>query len=719
MSESDFSSFDYDSISDFSDVLSNASGVSMASISDIEENIDMSDYDVLISKLKTLYTRHNLSLKCLEDIANFGNSFPGSSVQIPTTKYTLIKAFTAKSKYVAENYVQCDICAKYVKSAFGSSKSVCSTCNIALTPKETNFFVHIRITEQLKDIVQKYWNEICAYLQQCKAKKDTNIRDIYDGELIKNMFKNSNNILSLVLNTDGASVHKSNSFSLTPIQFYCNFLPPELRYRQSNVIVSLLHYSSTKNKPDPLKVFVPLVEEMQVLQSRGFTMNNYVFKVFITHCSLDLPAKSCVQGIKQYNGYNACTYCHHPGTAVERTVKYTAEVYDPRNHHETLIAMDNIRKGVTSNLIGVKNISPMISFEAFDIIHSFSIDYMHCILLGVVRLLLDLWLDPSSKGKGYYIKKKHRKILDKRLISIKPSMYLNRKPRPLDERANYKASELRNMLLYYLRVCLPGIQNKKYVDHFHLLSSAVYILLSTNISMKDLNVAEERLYEFSTQFQVLYGKENMNMNVHLTSHITKSVKNLGPLWSHSMFTFESNNGNLVSFVKGKKDILKQITTKYLVKKTIQFGQEHQGCDLKPKKKAVATKNINLQPSEQNALNIKNISLGETATIFTRIQRNEIVYTSLHHTRATKSIDYFLLLSDGSFGKAKFYLSYCNNDFVLYEQFLMLRSMDHISEVYSTGNDKVAAVDAIIEKFIYMEIGTQHFISLMPNAFEKD
>lgn len=46
----------------------------------------------------------------------------------------------------------------------------------------------------------------------------------------------------------------------------------------------------------------------------------------------------------------------------------------------------HLHGGVTSNLIELPN---------FDIVQSFPLDYMHLVLLGVVRKLLNLWL---SKG---------------------------------------------------------------------------------------------------------------------------------------------------------------------------------------------------------------------------------------------------------------------------------------------------------------------------------
>ncbi len=42
----------------------------------------------------------------------------------------------------------------------------------------------------------------------------------------------------------------------------------------------------------------------------------------------------------------------------------------------------------------------------------------------------------------------------------------------------------------------------------------------------------------------------MTFNVHLLHHLSVSMKNWGPLWAHSAFNFENENGQHVKLVKG-------------------------------------------------------------------------------------------------------------------------------------------------------------------------
>ena len=67
-------------------------------------------------------------------------------------------------------------------------------------------------------------------------------------------------------------------------------------------------------------------------------------------------------------------------------------------------------------------------------------------------------------------------------------------------------------------------------------------LLSESISQKDLELAEKFLILFCKNYQHLYGKRGMTINVHSLLHLPQVVRDLGPLWAYSSFFFEGRNG---------------------------------------------------------------------------------------------------------------------------------------------------------------------------------
>lgn len=382
-------------------------------------------------------------------------------------------------------YVRCHKCASFANSVQKMHQKVgCSGCSTELVPKETNLLVYLGVEKQLKQILRHYWPEIVKFRAEClKVSKDV-IKDVASGNILKNvLLKNVDcHALSLTMNSDGVSILKSNSDSLWPIQFTLSFLPPELRYKQSNIIVAAAYYG--KLDMPFLDLFTPLAEEFEKLQSSGFLMvlNQKVqhFKVCITMATVDLQAKAKIQRINACIGYNACTYCHRPGNPVKNekkksvkpVVRYTKRTPNDcmRTHNGTVLIMNKIEMEKSSNVKPAKKpqkpeddpnkdiheLTCMIAFDNFDMIYSFAIDYMHCVLIGVLLKMCDLWLN-SKMSNDYRMKNKNISELNNRISALQPLSKVSRMPRSTEHLNDFKANEHRGILLFYLRVCLPGL----------------------------------------------------------------------------------------------------------------------------------------------------------------------------------------------------------------------------------------------------------------------
>lgn len=347
------------------------------------------------------------------------------------------------------------------------------------------------------------------------------------------------------------------------------------------------------------------------------------------------------------------------------------------------------------------------------------IDYMHGCLLGTEKRILNFFCNSKFKTKKYYIKPKNRKILNKRILTIKPTSSITRKPRSLDDRKNFKASEFRSLLLYYMPICLPGLVPKEYVDHVRLLSGAVYTLLKANITSDEVDEAEKMLHKFVKQHQDLFGKESMVMVIHLLKHLSDSVRNLGPLWCHSTFPAERNNGNILKLVKGTTDVLHQVTSKYCLLKSLpkKIGVTTDQTILLGKSIDIMEKSLNvLRIDNLENLNLSNVSL----SVHKRIKLNKIIYTSMLYTRPKKSVDYFIGLNDETtIGKAKFYFDYKSKIYVVIEEFEVIDTIYHIAKVRKTTKIIMAPIENIDKKYIFMNVGINQYIVSPPNPYENE
>lgn len=236
-------------------------GINRSTLDDDESKEEIRNArDDIIKRLMNLSTRHNFTKAAIEDVAKVLNSVPGSSIQIPTTKYMLFKEFLCKSSVNIYKYYFCSICTGFSKFEFSNSLLRCHTRGVDLKKSETSF-IYIPTASQLKQIVSTYFDEIMDYKKICNERKGDYMFDVHDGIYLKSITE-CENLFSLTFNTDGVVIHQSSNRTLWALLLACNFLPPAIRFKEDNIIVAGLHYGV--EKPDFMKYFVPLNDECSI-----------------------------------------------------------------------------------------------------------------------------------------------------------------------------------------------------------------------------------------------------------------------------------------------------------------------------------------------------------------------------------------------------------------------------------------------------------------------
>ena len=183
---------------------------------------------------------------------------------------------------------------------------------------------------------------------------------------------------------------------------------------------------------------------------------------------------------------------------------------------------------------------------------------MHGVLLGGQKLLLTLWFSSKFSNQHFSISSKVDSI-DFRLNQILPSSEIKRLPRSVADHLKYwKASELRSFLLYYGLPTLYGLLSDNYFAHYTLFVHAIYILLQDSISEADLQEADRLLDGFCKSFSTLYEERFYTLNVHQLLHLVDDVRDQGPLYTHSCFSFEDKNGFILKLIHGTQFIDNQI-----------------------------------------------------------------------------------------------------------------------------------------------------------------
>ncbi|KAJ8050043.1 hypothetical protein HOLleu_03078 [Holothuria leucospilota] len=247
----------------------------------------------------------------------------------------------------------------------------------------------------------------------------------------------------------------------------------------------------------------------------------------------------------QFNSFYGCGQCEQKAITVAKgngTVRVFPFANPPARIRSDGDIAQQARQAVeTGNSEkGVKGPSAVASIPFFSVAKGFVTDYMHCVLLGVVRSMLNLWVDSSYHQSPWYIGTRVRDI-DQRLLSVQPPNIITRTPRSLTTRKYWKASEYRTWLLWYAIPVLQGILQTPYLQHFMLLCISIYLLVSRSVSKRNVLLAKHLLDSYVEKVQTLYGTEHCSFNVHQLIHLPLRVQRWGPLWVYSAFPFEDTN----------------------------------------------------------------------------------------------------------------------------------------------------------------------------------
>ena len=346
--------------------------------------------------------------------------------------------------------------------------------------------------------------------------------------------------INLALNIDGIPLHKDTSKSLWPI--LCSITNASPAY----VFPLALTYGHSK--PDNLDFVIDTVRDLDVILINGLFVDGEHFQVNLKCIVCDAPAKAMVKGIKLYSGYNGCDKCDQHGEWKGR-MTYPETVNFQKRTNESFRAQANPGHHKTD--------SPFTQLP-MDMVKGFPIDYMHQSCLGVMKKLILIWMRGKGALRIHRIGAGQIQTISETLLELKKSIpsEFQRKPRHLSEIDRWKATELRQFLLYTGKVCLKDTLTPAVYNHFMALSVATCILVNKTLASQHHAFAEELMVYFNNQGRVLYGQEFLVYNVHSMVHLADEAREYGDLNVCAAFAFE----NYLQFMKklvrsGKRPIV--------------------------------------------------------------------------------------------------------------------------------------------------------------------
>ena len=636
--------------------------------------------------------------------------------------------------------------------------------------KAQNYFLEIPVINQLQNLFSQD-----GFFETLQERFGRNVpvdtyEDIYDGKLYRSYLENNGPLnypenISFTFNTDGASVFKSSNFSIWPIYLVINELPYNLRMKKENMILAALWFGN--QKPLMATFLRPFLDSMKALSigikcfapGRG----EFVCKAFVMCGTADLPARSLLCNSNQYNGAYSCWKCLQKG-GTAKVGKGHSHIFpfmpdspkEPPRTSKSLLkdAMQAVQDKKTVN--GIKGPTWLMVLPKFDILHGISIDYMHGVALGVQKLMLRLWFSPDYAKFNFSVSNLVCDV-DEKLKRMRPTLDISRLPRSVSTELKYwKASEFRSFLLFYGAVVLKGILNTERFSHYLLLVNAMHILLKCGSTENELCYAEHLLLNFYENFANLYKECFMTLNLHQLLHLVDSVRYLGPLYTHSCFSFENNNGFLLKMIRGTQSIDNQITTgisfiqklpelrqkcisrgtkeeelyelinsPYFLKRNTKIGDDIYTLG------SIKDKVLSDQEFSAVVSYLGEAPLQDTFPCFKRIEINKMIIYGLDYKRMTKRDNSAISFMDENscqFGRIRYFIRLTRNNADEYAAMLELLLCNNyhpklgILCVKITGSLKVVPVRNIKSSCLFscMDFAKKvGYVCFFPNRLESD
>ena len=351
------------------------------------------------------------------------------------------------------------------------------------------------------------------------------------------------NCVNLTVNIDGIPLFKSNGMQFWPILAKFGHFDP--------FIVAMY---SGQTKPTDLDEYLKdFLTEYKQLKENGIVFEGRTYNVILEALVCDAPARAFLKCIKGHNSYEACERCVIKGVHSDNRMVFTHDDCASRTD-EAFSRVEYINHQTTA--------SPLID-AGLPCVTSFVLDYMHLVCLGVVKRLL-IHLVGTKGPRIYRLSARQKEQISQQLVALRgmlPSEFA-RQPRSIHELDRWKATELRQFLLYTGPVVLQNVLCSARYKHFLSLTVAMSIMLEADDRTRNayLPYAQDLIKHFVQCCPQLYGNTFSVYNVHGLIHLHEDVSHFKcSLNDISCFPFENYLQKIKKHVRNGRSPLEQVT----------------------------------------------------------------------------------------------------------------------------------------------------------------
>ena len=404
--------------------------------------------------------------------------------------------------------------------------------------------------------------------------------DVYDGKVWQDFleykgkrFLKDHQSLAFAVNVDWFQPFtRRTDVSVGVIYLALLNLPREERFKWENIIVAGI-VPDMEKMPKSLNPFLePLVDEFQAFWNPGIRLHTsksvlpLKYRAAILCAAADLPAVRKLCGLKGHTASRGCSKCFKlfPGSVKRGFDRsgFDRTNWPPRSNNTQRIYAEKVRKA--RNAAQYDKLSTkygtyytvLLKLEYFDVVRFTSIDPMHNLFQGTAKSMFKLWL-----AKGLLTKKKLKEI-EMSIGKLDMGTGFGRLPKRIASNyGGYTASQWKNWTTVYSLYALKGVLPERHLQCWHTFVLACRYLSTPLISDTDLKKADLLFLKFAREFESLYKKKAVTINIHLHCHLKECVDDYGPVYSFWCFAFERFNGILGSTITNNRTIEVQLMRK--------------------------------------------------------------------------------------------------------------------------------------------------------------
>ncbi len=292
----------------------------------------------------------------------------------------------------------------------------------------------------------------------------------------------------------------------------------------------------------------PFVMELLDILDTGVTFNGSVYNPQILNFVLDAKARVACKAVKSINGYEGCDVCLVVGDSIDDRMAYLDLEADIRNDKD-------YRARIYQDYHHMESVLELLPI---DMINAFPLDYLHCVLLGVVYWILG------------YIRNTPQVLSTRDYDTIRNRIDQFEKTRPvefqhnlrsfIDDLGHMKGTEFRQYLLFVAPLLFKGIIDDEKIGNFLKVHIASIIFGHKRFD-KYYNEADELMRMFIQEFAEIYHPRHVVYVFHSLCHMKKFVDQYGPWDNFSTFEYESYNSTVKNLLKSNVMPLTQLTNR--------------------------------------------------------------------------------------------------------------------------------------------------------------